>query len=118
MVGTFTLELNSSHNFCSEVRLEFNQSHLRYHTSLDSVELMGFSIKSDLQIKILRDTKLGANNKKKQALEEKHCRRFGYDNPSYSEKTRSLERTYKETVEDWYDYSKPDMFSLLPVSVF
>lgn len=40
----------------SEVRLDFNQSHLKYHTSLDAIMLVGYSPKSELQIKLLANT--------------------------------------------------------------
>ncbi|KAK4874419.1 hypothetical protein RN001_013779 [Aquatica leii] len=38
----------------NELRIEFNQSHLRYHTSLDAILLTGFRPKSLLQMTILQ----------------------------------------------------------------
>lgn len=47
--------------FFSEIRLEFNQSHLKYHTSLDAVLLGGYEPKRILQQHVLQNDLLHWN---------------------------------------------------------
>lgn len=70
----------------SEVRLDLNQSLLKYHTSLDAIVLAGYTPRTDLHIRLLTNT----------------CIQFRNGN---EEKSSS----------DMYDSDVIDMFSFLPV---
>lgn len=73
--------------FCSEIRLDFNQSHLKYHTALDAIVLVGYS--PQVQIRMFADS-------------------------SPVEKVEKLETI---SDEDDCELNKVDMFAQLPHEV-
>jgi hypothetical protein len=73
----------------SEVRLEFNQSHLKYHTSIDAIVLGGFCPKQVIQYNVLKNDLL---KWKISGVDER-----------------------EQTADD--DSTSPDYFSCLPIEV-
>lgn len=60
--------------FSSEIRLEFNQTHLKYHTALDAILLVGYKPNSILQRELIKKGILGIgvqeNNKKQPVIND------------------------------------------------